>query len=96
MPLPAGHEIGKPGSVNNYFFDLIYISVFVQTLGAFWPPAWWVLLAVPAYALYMLLKKVVVPYFNSAPEPEMTIDAATRKKLEKTEARAERRRNKWR
>lgn len=91
----GGLDLSKPGGISSYCQDLLWLSSFVQILGSVWAKAWYIYLAVPGYAIYMLFKKVIVPYFSdSAPEAEM--DDAMRKKLEKAEARAQRRRMKWR
>lgn len=78
-----------------YFHDLIYVSVFIQAAGCLTDWAWLVGLAVPAYAFYMLWIKVLWPYFSSEPQaPGRTLDAATQRRLDKSEKRAEARRAK--
>ena len=55
---------------------------------------------VPGYALYKLFELVVVPWgksqFSSGAAEPGQMDEATRKKLERTEKRAQKRAQKWR
>lgn len=60
-----------------------------------WLYFWYVSLVVPAFALYMLYKHVLLPYM-SAPREPAAMDEATRKRLERQQQRAERRKMKWR
>ncbi|GFR50074.1 hypothetical protein Agub_g12218 [Astrephomene gubernaculifera] len=83
------------GGMCAYWHDLLYISIFLQVATCLSTYFWYTLLVVPGFALYMLYKNILQPYWaQSKAEPVM--DEATRKRLERTQQRAERRRMKWR
>lgn len=88
MLIDGGGDLGK--GMISYYFDVLYVTGFVQVLACFTSYAWYVLAVVPIYAGYMLTTKVIMPLL--AKDKEVEVDEATRKKLERTEKRAERRR----
>eukprot|EP00199_Chlamydomonas_sp_CCMP681_P003675 CAMPEP_0119107114 /NCGR_PEP_ID=MMETSP1180-20130426/7958_1 /TAXON_ID=3052 ORGANISM="Chlamydomonas cf sp, Strain CCMP681" /NCGR_SAMPLE_ID=MMETSP1180 /ASSEMBLY_ACC=CAM_ASM_000741 /LENGTH=178 /DNA_ID=CAMNT_0007092553 /DNA_START=15 /DNA_END=551 /DNA_ORIENTATION=+ len=97
--IDGGGDMGK-GTVNGHCHDVLYITVFVQVLSPLSRWFWYFYLLVPGFALYKLCKHIIIPYIKSSwaggqatGEPQM--DAATRKKLQRTEDRAERRKRKW-
>jgi hypothetical protein len=81
------------GGMNSYFHDLLYLTGAVLLLTCASPWFWLLYLLAPGFALYKLWVHVLWPYLNSDKEPAM--DEATRKKMEKAQARAERRARKW-
>lgn len=85
--IDGGADLGK-GAIS-YYFDVLYVTGFVQLLASFTSYGWYFYLVVPIYGGYMLATKVV-PMF--AKQKEMEVDPATLKKLEKAEKRSERRR----
>jgi hypothetical protein len=102
--LAVGRAIYKPdGSlayvgeldkgVIQYYFDLLYVTGFVQILSAFTDWGWYVFLLVPAFGVYALVTKVIMPMrAASKKQEEQQMDEATRKRLDRTAQRAERRR----
>lgn len=86
----GGGDLSK--GVIQYYFDLVYVTGFVQVLAAFTDWGWYVLLLVPAFAAYLLVTKVIQPLLAASKTEEAPLDEATRKKLERTQLRAERRR----
>ncbi|PNW86817.1 hypothetical protein CHLRE_02g096850v5 [Chlamydomonas reinhardtii] len=86
------------GGMCGYWHDLLYISVFTQVATCLSLYLWYTLLVVPGFALYMLAANVLLPYWRSTSGAgqEQVMDEATRKKMERTQQRAERRRMKWR
>jgi hypothetical protein len=88
----AGADLNK-GGVQSYQHDVLYVTAFVQLLASFWARAWLLWLVVPAYAGYQLFAKVIYPTFIAA-KPEVELDEATRRQLERAAARSERRRQK--
>lgn len=81
----------RTGGVLEYYFDVVYVAAFVQLLGAFTDWAWLALLAIPAYALWLLWCTVLSPWWN-APKPGEgpPESAADRKRREKRERQANR------
>ncbi|KAF6263623.1 hypothetical protein COO60DRAFT_1489127 [Scenedesmus sp. NREL 46B-D3] len=75
-----------------YYFDVLYVTGLVQILASFTAYGWYVYAVVPAYAGFKVFQFAKPLLFdkNSSSEPE--VDEATRKKLERTQQRAERRR----
>ncbi|KXZ43094.1 hypothetical protein GPECTOR_102g47 [Gonium pectorale] len=84
------------GGMCGYWHDLLYISIFVQVTSSLSSYFWYTLLVVPGFALYMLYVKILKPYWDSTRMEAPAMDEATRKRLERTQQRAERRRMKWR
>eukprot|EP00798_Chlamydomonas_sp_ICE-L_P001428 gene1428-32800_t len=92
----GGADLSMKGMCG-YYHDLLYITIFVQAAGAFTNWAWYAFLLIPGYAVWMLMDKLVIPYFWAAPaKVEAEIDEASRKKQERTEKRAQKRAQKWR
>ncbi|GLC35658.1 hypothetical protein PLESTB_000002900 [Pleodorina starrii] len=83
------------GGMCAYWHDLLYISIFVQVASCLSAYFWYTLLVVPGFALYLLYKNVLQPYWAQSRE-QPVLDEATRKRLERSQQRAERRRMKWR
>lgn len=90
--LDGGADLSMRGGFAEYYQDLIYISVFVQ-IGASLLSRWFWLafLSVPAYGGYLLWVNILQPYVF-APRGDMPVDEAARKKAERAEKRAEKRR----
>lgn len=86
----GGGDLSK--GIIQYYFDVLYITGFVQILAAFTDWGWYVFLLVPAFALYLLVTKVIQPMMAASSREDEPMDEATRKKLERTAQRAERRR----
>jgi hypothetical protein len=84
----GGADLSK-GAIS-YYFDVLYVTGFVQVLASFTFYGWYLYLVVPIYGGYMLTTKVIMPMF--AKQKEVEVDPATLKKLEKAEKRSERRR----
>jgi hypothetical protein len=86
----GGGDLSK--GVIQYYFDILYVTGFVQILSAFTDWGWYVFLLVPAFGLYLRVTKVILPLMAASKKEEEPMDEATRKKLERTQQRAERRR----
>eukprot|EP00198_Chlamydomonas_reinhardtii_P010506 XP_001699843.1 predicted protein [Chlamydomonas reinhardtii] len=86
------------GGMCGYWHDLLYISVFTQVATCLSLYLWYTLLVVPGFALYMLAANVLLPgrEVGGTEGGREVMDEATRKKMERTQQRAERRRMKWR
>eukprot|EP00276_Gloeochaete_wittrockiana_P004325 CAMPEP_0184643920 /NCGR_PEP_ID=MMETSP0308-20130426/730_1 /TAXON_ID=38269 /ORGANISM="Gloeochaete witrockiana, Strain SAG 46.84" /LENGTH=106 /DNA_ID=CAMNT_0027072177 /DNA_START=254 /DNA_END=574 /DNA_ORIENTATION=+ len=70
-----------------YYFDLIYITMFVQAGAAFSDYFWFVYFIIPAFAAYKLYDTILKPWFFSIPEDDED-DPKKRKKKERQEKRA--------
>ncbi|GAX83458.1 hypothetical protein CEUSTIGMA_g10883.t1 [Chlamydomonas eustigma] len=84
-----------------YYHDLLYITSFVQVGVSFSTWFWYVYLVVPLYTLYKLSDLIIIPWIKSLSSSsgqgqEGGVDEATRRKMERTEKRAQRRAQKWR
>jgi hypothetical protein len=88
--IDGGGDLSK--GVIQYYFDILYVTGFVQILSAFTDWGWYVFLLVPAFGLCLLVTKVILPLMAASKKEEEPMDEATRKKLERTQQRAERRR----
>jgi hypothetical protein len=88
--IDGGGDLSK--GVIQYYFDILYVTGFVQILSAFTDWGWYVFLLVPAFGLHLLVTKVILPLMAASKKEEEPMDEATRKKLERTQQRAERRR----
>lgn len=88
--IDGGADLSK-GTVS-YYFDLCYVTGFVQVLASFSRWGWYAYLVVPLFAVYMLATKLLLPMYKASKQEEVEIDEAARKKLERTQMRAERRR----
>lgn len=86
----GGADLAK-GSIS-YYFDLLYVTGFVQILASFTVYGWYVYAVVPAYAGFKLFQLAKPLLWDKASGAEVEVDEATRKKLERTQQRAERRR----
>jgi hypothetical protein len=86
----GGADLSK--GVIQYYFDLLYVTGFVQLVAAFTDYGWYVFLLVPAFAAYLLWSKVFKPLMAAKKVQEEPVDEATRKRMERTAQRAERRR----
>lgn len=92
----GGADLSMAGMCS-YYHDVLYVSVFVQVASCLSSYFWYVYLVVPGYGGWLLWKNVLGPYLAASKGgKEETVDEATRKKLERTQLRAERRKNKWR
>lgn len=61
----AGADLSV-GGVSEHCFDVIYTVSFVHVAVVFWRYFWLLLLAIPAYALFRLMRDVVIPWCASA------------------------------
>jgi hypothetical protein len=86
----GGADLAK-GSIS-YYFDLLYVTGFVQVLASFTAYGWYAYAVVPAYAGFKLFQFAKPLLFDKSSGGEVEMDEATRKKLERTQQRAERRR----
>jgi hypothetical protein len=86
----GGADLAK-GTIS-YYFDLLYVTGFVQVLASFTAYGWYVYAVVPAYAGFKLFQFAKPLLFDKSSGAEVEVDEATRKKLERTQQRAERRR----
>eukprot|EP00882_Tetradesmus_deserticola_P003489 GHRQ01003691.1.p2 GENE.GHRQ01003691.1~~GHRQ01003691.1.p2 ORF type:complete len:171 (+),score=54.98 GHRQ01003691.1:250-762(+) len=86
----GGADLAK-GSIS-YFFDLLYVTGFAQVLASFTAYGWYVYAVVPAYAGFKVFQIAKPLLFDKSKASEAEVDEATRKKLERTQMRAERRR----
>lgn len=94
--LDGGADMGMKG-FNAYYHDVLYITSFVQCGASFYNWFWYAYLLVPAYGLYKLMQKVVIPWaMSSGSQKEPIMDEETRKKMERAEKRARARAQKWR
>ncbi|GIL64388.1 hypothetical protein Vafri_18226 [Volvox africanus] len=83
------------GGMCAYWHDLLYISIFVQVTTCLSTYFWFTLLVIPGFFLYLLYKNILQPYWAQS-RSQPVLDEATRKRLERSQQRAERRRMKWR
>lgn len=88
--IDGGGDLSK--GVIQYYFDVLYVTGFVQVLSAFTDWGWYVFLLVPGFGGYLLVTKVILPLMAASKQEEEPMDEATRKRLERTQQRAERRR----
>ena len=80
----------KMGGVLAYYHDVIYLSIFSQIFGAYTNYAWLTMLCIPAYGLWALFSKVLLPQWSTPEEvPETEQDKKRREKRERQEARAQ-------
>lgn len=86
----GGGDLSK--GVIQYYFDILYVTGFVQILSAFTDWGWYVFLLVPAFGLYLLVTKVILPVMAASKQQDEPMDEATRKRFERTQQRADRRR----
>jgi hypothetical protein len=86
----GGADLAK-GSIS-YYFDLLYVTGFVQILASFTAYGWYAYAVVPAYAGFKLFQFAKPLLFDKSSGDEVEVDDATRKKMERTQQRAERRR----
>jgi hypothetical protein len=86
----GGADLAK-GTIS-YYFDLLYVTGFVQVLASFTAYGWYVFAVVPAYAGFKLFQFAKPLLFGKGNGAEVEVDEATRKKMERTQQRAERRR----
>ncbi|KAI3429460.1 hypothetical protein D9Q98_005552 [Chlorella vulgaris] len=87
--LYSGQDL-KVGGVMSYLHDVIYITLFVQLAGCVTDYAWLAFLLIPAYALYMLVTMVLIPYMNQPKMHEGIETEADRKRREKRERQSAR------
>jgi len=79
--ISGGEDITMKDSVWSYYWDILYITWVVQLLSLYSDKFWWIYVAVPIYAIYLLWKNILSPYiFAPTPEPE-----DNKKKKEKKE-----------
>lgn len=88
--IDGGADLSK-GAIQ-YYFDVLYVTGFVQVLAAFTDWGWYLFLVVPAFGLYLLVTQVIQPLLKASKTEDEPMDEATRKKMERTAQRAERRR----
>ncbi|KAJ9529029.1 hypothetical protein QJQ45_007105 [Haematococcus lacustris] len=94
--LDGGADLDMKGFCG-YYHDVLYITVIVQVLSAVSPWFWYLYLVVPGYAGYKAAQfgwPYVKDYFNGSSRQGMTMDEATRRRMEKSEKRSERRKMK--
>jgi hypothetical protein len=82
------------GGVLEYYFDLLYLLVAAAVGAAYSDHAWWLLAAVPAYALLALWTKVIYPRLGTPAAPlvaprESEAERKKREKAARQGARAE-------
>jgi len=85
----GGEDITMPG-LCEYYFDLIYISWFVQVTTILSEWFWFTFLVVPFYAIYKLWDLVLKPWIFRPDERDLPEDEKSRKKREKMERKASR------
>eukprot|EP01114_Cavostelium_apophysatum_P024464 TRINITY_DN9580_c0_g1_i1.p1 TRINITY_DN9580_c0_g1~~TRINITY_DN9580_c0_g1_i1.p1 ORF type:complete len:181 (-),score=23.50 TRINITY_DN9580_c0_g1_i1:97-618(-) len=85
----GGHDLGV--GLSEYYFDLIYITWFIQVATLYSEKFWWLFLVIPGYAVFKLWGSVIKPWiFDSSAQNPMPEDEKTRKKREKAEKKAAR------
>lgn len=90
----AGADL-KMGGVLSYYHDVVYVAIFSQILGAYTNYGWLAMLTIPAYGLWALFSKVLLPQWSTPDEaPETEQDKKRREKRERQEARVQRMSNK--
>ncbi|DBA92820.1 hypothetical protein WJX77_005629 [Trebouxia sp. C0004] len=82
----GGSDLDLKGSLPYYAVEVIYCLALLQILTALLSDKfWWLLLALPAWGLWLLWQYVLQPYFFS-PSPEGVEETAVeRRKREKLE-----------
>lgn len=88
--IDGGADLSK-GTVS-YYFDLCYVTGFVQVVASFSKWGWYLYLVVPLFAVYMAATRLIIPMYKASKQEEVEVDEATRKRLDRTQMRAERRR----
>jgi hypothetical protein len=91
--IDGGADLNMKGMCS-YYHDFLYVTGAVLVLTCISAWFWILFLIPPGFALYKLCANFIVPWFMSS-DKDPVIDEATRKKMERAEKRAERRRNKW-
>lgn len=87
--IDGGADLSK-GTVS-YYFDLCYVTGLVQVLASFTKWGWYVYLVVPLFAIHLAATKLIIPMYKASKQQEVELDEATKKRLERTQMRAERR-----
>ena len=88
----------KKGGLVSHFHDLLYISIFSQFGAVFSLRFLWAYALIPAYGLYLASVNFLLPWLRGRgkDQSEPELDPLTKKKLERTEKRAQKRATKWR
>lgn len=88
----GGADLSK-GSIT-YYFDMCYVTGFVQVLASFTRWGWYVYLLVPAFGLYFAATKALPLYqaYQQLRQQGAEVDPSTKKRLDRTQGRADRRR----
>jgi len=81
---------------SEYFFDLIYITVFIQVMSILSDKFWYIYLVIPGFAFYKLWQNILQPFFfnRSTDDSDQELDAKTKKKMEKAEKKSKSSKNK--
>jgi hypothetical protein len=77
------------GGVTEYYFDIIYISWFVQITSIFSDWFWFFYLLIPLFAIYKIFSSIIIPFFLNSSE-NVIDNEKFRKKREKQEKKANR------
>jgi cobalamin synthase len=95
--IDGGGDLDKKGGTASYFLDLLYITVFAQCGAVISLKFFYIYLLIPAYALYLVTINFVLPWLQrDKNQEEAEMDPLTRKKMERTERRQQKRATKWR
>lgn len=87
----GGSDLDLKGSLPYYAVEAIYCLALLQLLTALLSDKfWWMLLALPAWGVWLLWQYVLQPYFFSGQPQETNEMDATRKKREKLERKQNR------
>lgn len=82
----------KTGGVLSYYHDVLYVTLFSQSLGSFFNYGWLFMISIPVYAIYALVVNVLIPAWSSndvASPPESEADRKRQEKHARQAARAQ-------
>lgn len=95
--IDGGGDLDKQGGTASHLTDLLYTTIFAQFGAAISLKFFYAYSLIPAYGLYLLTVNFIIPYLKGdrSQPTEHEMDPMTKKKLERTEKRQQKRATKW-
>lgn len=82
--LDGGLDLNMKDGFSEHLKDLIILTALVQLLSLFWNGFWFLWLAAPAYALYLLWVNILGPwFFEPPPEVDQEREEKKQRKLDR-------------
>ena len=96
--IDGGGDLDRKGGMNSHMTDLLYISIFAQFGAVFSLRSFYAYALIPAYGIYLATVNFILPWLRGdrGQPTEREMDPLTRKKMERTEKRQQKRATKWR